>query len=135
MVKTTSPKPDQSSAGIHNQTIGKWGENQAEEFLVRKGYEIVDKNYRTPEGEIDLICQHDGDLVFVEVKTRSNTNMGYPEEAVTAEKWSHLVSTAELYLADHPDTNQNWRVDIIAIIGSRKSGLIDLTHFENYQYD
>lgn len=134
-MKTIKPDLTPSKPGGHNQTIGKWGENQAEIYLTGKGYEILERNYRTPDGEIDLLCQQAGEIIFVEVKTRSNTNLGYPEEAITAEKWSHLVSAAEHYLADHPEINQNWRVDIIAIIGNRKIGLIDLTHFENFQYD
>lgn len=119
----------------HNQTFGNWGEKQAEIYLTGKGYEILDRNYRTQDGEIDLVCQYAEEIIFVEVKTRSNTNSGYPEEAITFEKWSHLISSAEEYLADHPDIPQDWRVDIIAIIGNRKTGLNDITHFENYQYD
>ncbi len=119
----------------HNQTIGKWGEQHAARFMSDLGYAILERNFRTPYGEIDLICSKDAEVVMVEVKTRSNTKMGYPEEAITRRKWSHLVQAAEEYMADRPDLPQNWRVDLISIIGSPRTGLADISHFENVIHD
>jgi len=100
----------------YRQIIGAWGEGQAAGFLNVNGLEIIEKNYRTPEGEIDLIAKEGDEWVFVEVKTRTNLNYGFPEEAVTDEKMEHLSAAAELYLLDHPEV-QNWRIDVIAVQG------------------
>ncbi len=67
---------------MHNQKLGQEGERMALEFLLGKGYRMLFRNYRQGRGEIDLIMQMDQLLVFVEVKTRSNTDYGEPEEAV-----------------------------------------------------
>ena len=69
--------------------IGKSGEDRACRFLKRKGYKIVDRNYFSRFGEIDIIAQNKEYLVFVEVKTRSNFFWGYPAEAVDKEKFKH----------------------------------------------
>ena len=67
----------------HNQTIGKWGEIAAGEYLLTKGYTILGNNVRTPHGEIDIIASIDGLIVFVEVKARSSRTFGLPEEGLT----------------------------------------------------
>jgi putative endonuclease len=122
------------------QALGKWGEEKAAAYLKQKGYEILDRNSRTPYGEIDLVAQQSiieptGDqvvsLVFVEVKTRSNLRFGYPEESVTPKKRAHLLASAQAYLQARPDLTLDWRVDVIAI--QRLDGSEDplITHFEN----
>lgn len=105
------------STNKHNQMLGKWGEDCAAEYLKRHGYNIISRNMRTPEGEIDLIAQKDKLLIFVEVKTRSNSLSGYPEEAITEEKLEHMNNSAEWYLQEHPDKAENWRIDVISVIG------------------
>ena len=74
----------------YRQIIGAWGEDQAASFLLENGLQIVGRNYRTPDGEIDLIALEGNTVVFVEVKTRTNMNFGFPEESVTEEKLDHL---------------------------------------------
>ncbi|MBE0686035.1 MAG: YraN family protein, partial [Anaerolineaceae bacterium] len=71
---------------MDKQTLARWGEETAHNYLVERGIRIVEKNYRTQSGEIDLIGFENDDLIFFEVKTRSSINFGYPEEAVNSKK-------------------------------------------------
>ncbi|KAF0112310.1 MAG: hypothetical protein FD147_183 [Chloroflexi bacterium] len=105
------------SVNQHNQRVGKWGETCAAEYLQNQGFVIIDRNIRTPEGEIDLIAQKEDMVVFVEVKTRTNERAGYPEEAVTEEKLEHMTNSAEWFMQEHSGLGENWRIDVIAIIG------------------
>jgi putative endonuclease len=79
-------------------TLGKEGEELALRFLKRQGYRIVGKNYRTPFGEIDIIADDGGVLVFVEVKTRSGDAFGSPFEAVDRKKRDKIRKVALCYL-------------------------------------
>lgn len=101
----------------HNQIFGRWGEDQAADFLLQRGYTILGRNIRTPEGEIDLIVRKNEIVVFVEVKARSHSQNGYPEEAITEEKMEHMLNSAEHYLLEHPELEENWRVDVISVTG------------------
>lgn len=83
-------------AKSHNQSVGKKGEIIAAAYLRRMGYEILALNYRAGRGEIDIIAQFDGTMVFVEVKTRTTGNFGFPEEAVTQKKADKLIETSEI---------------------------------------
>ena len=110
--------------------LGKWGEDQAANFLMGKGGKILEKNVRTPYGEIDLIAEFNGDLVFVEVKTRSSSIYGNPEEAVTAGKLSHMIDSAESYLQEHPEISADWQIDVVAVLMLENTDL-EISHFEN----
>jgi putative endonuclease len=112
----------------HNQEIGKWGEQAAAEYLQRLGYEILDKNTRTPFGEIDLVTRLEAVTVFVEVKARTSRSFGLPEEAITPRKLSHMLACAEHYAAEHEiDT---WQLDVLAVEGV--PGVTPrIEHFEN----
>ena len=112
----------------HNQEIGKWGEQAAAEYLQHKGYEILDKNARTPFGEIDLVARLEVATVFVEVKARTTRSFGLPEEAITPRKLAHMRACAEHYAAGHEiDT---WQLDVLAVEGL--PGLPPrIEHFEN----
>jgi putative endonuclease len=97
------------------QILGRWGEKKAERFLVEKGFEIIDRNARTEYGEIDLVARKGDETVFVEVKTRSSTAFGFPEESVSKIKQQHLADAAETYLQSHPELDAEWRIDVISI--------------------
>lgn len=113
------------------QNLGRWGEAQAAEYLVEKGYEILSQNFRTRYGEIDIVARIENQLVFVEVKTRSSTSLGAPEISVTVQKQQHLIASAQAYLQAKPDCQDDWRIDVIAIRrGGRDEGL-EIVHFEN----
>ncbi len=117
--------------GNFKQRFGAWGERQAESYLIERGLEVLDRNYRTPSGEIDLVMRHGDQVVFVEVKTRSTTDFGMPEESVTETKQEHLLLAAQLYLDDHPELNSDWRVDVVSIISKRGGGPVEIVWFEN----
>ena len=112
----------------HNQRIGRWGEDAVADYLVKRGYEILARNARTPYGEIDIITRQADMIVFVEVKTlRSSTNF-FPEQNVTARKQAHMLACAEHYAAEN--AIDHWQIDVIAVEG--KVGLEPkITHFEN----
>lgn len=100
---------------LERQKLGRYGEMLACEFLMRRGYKIIDKNYRTRGGEIDIIAKEGEVLVFVEVKTRTNNKFGAPEEAIDFYKQNKLAKTAEYYLVYHNVPETDYRIDAIAI--------------------
>ena len=98
-----------------NQITGKLGEQLGEDYLKVRGYRILERNLRYPFGEIDLIADHQGTLVFVEIKTRRDTVFGFPEEAVDERKKNRLIRLASWYLAQHPKLHPAVRFDVLAI--------------------
>jgi putative endonuclease len=97
-------------------TLGRQGEEAAAQYLQRKGMKILERNLRTPVGEIDLVVCHRNILVFVEVKTRRGTAFGSPGEAVGPRKQRQIVQTAKWYLNDSPHKKLQPRFDVVAII-------------------
>jgi putative endonuclease len=114
-----------------NQAVGRWGESEAARYLTARGYRILERNLRTPYGEIDILARQGGQLVFVEVKTRTSRAFGNPEEAVTARKQEHLLASARHYLQENPNLPADWRVDVIAIYRPSPGLPPEITHFEN----
>lgn len=114
-----------------NQRLGAWGEKVASHYLEQKGYQILRRNFRTPFGEIDLILQKDDTTVFVEVKTRRGLDFGFPEEAVTSSKRSHLLDAIQAYWQSEDRTEGSWRVDVVAVIGRPGAKDLQIEHFEN----
>jgi putative endonuclease len=100
---------------MKRQTTGIIGEKLAAEFLIRQGYEIIEKNYRCKEGEIDIIAKDGPFLVFVEVRAKHNLNYGTPEESITARKKQHLRNAAARYLESHDNLPAEWRIDFVAV--------------------
>ena len=98
----------------HMET-GRWGEELAQEFLKKKGYAILDINWRFPPYEIDIIAQLNDLVVFVEVKTRKDSSHGFPEQAVTRKKANALLKAAEIYLEEKGIENEI-RFDIVSIL-------------------
>lgn len=98
----------------HNQSLGEQGETIAAEYLRKKGYRIRERNWRSKIGEIDIIAEKRGVVVFCEVKTRVGNAFGYPEEAVTATKQRHLIRTTELFSQQKRLTGSR-RIDVIAV--------------------
>ena len=95
--------------------LGKQGESAAVAFLKKKGYRIVEKNFRTAVGEIDVIAEHGKALVFIEVKTRSGMNFGHPFAAVTPSKQKKIASVAQCFLAKHKITRRDCRFDAVSL--------------------
>jgi len=93
--------------------------------LTRRGYKLVERNYRTRQGEIDLIVRKRDTLVFVEVKLRRTTGFGAPLEAVTPRKQTTLRSLAEHYLAEREPDFDTFRFDVIGILAAQDGLRID----------
>jgi putative endonuclease len=91
------------------------GEKLACDFLYRNGYDIVETNYRCPEGEIDIVARQGDTLVFVEVRTKTSRSFGLPEESITPVKMARLRTAAARYGESHFDLPGSWRIDVIAI--------------------
>ncbi len=113
------------------QALGRWGEARAAAYLEARGYRILARNQRTPYGELDLIALRAGQVVFVEVKTRSGRAFGHPEEAVTPRKQAHLLAAARHYLQSHPALPADWRVDVVAVYRPAADLPPEILHFEN----
>jgi putative endonuclease len=91
------------------------GEEQATVALKDKGYKIIEKNYRSPFGELDIIAEEGGYLVFVEVKKRNTQTFGDPFQAVNAVKKKHIVKTAMFYMKTHKCFDRKVRFDVVGI--------------------
>ncbi len=98
------------------QSLGQKGEDAAAKFLERHGYEIIERNWRCPAGEVDIIALDEAVLVFVEVKTRSDIEKGFPEEAISKEKRGRYERIAAYYLRDSEYVDVRFRFDVIGIL-------------------
>ncbi len=119
-----SPEPRAGGARAprgHKQRLGLRGEQLAADWYVAHGYQVVARNWRCREGEIDIVLlAADGDLVFCEVKTRSSDRFGVPAEAVTPAKQRRLRTLAARYLAAKsrpPSARRGVRFDVAAVMG------------------
>jgi putative endonuclease len=101
----------------HNE-LGKYGERLAAAFLIKKGFEILDENWVYERAEIDLIGYFDRTIIFVEVKTRSSTGFGLPEDFVDRCKQKHMANAADAYI-DMMNHEGEVRFDIISILFKR----------------
>ena len=111
----------------HND-FGKLGEELAVNYLIEKGYEILERNWRNIHKEIDIIARDGKDLVVVEVKTRQNDENGEPDMAVTRKKQRMLIAAAEAYVLKH-QLDIETRFDIISIVF--KDGELVIDHIED----
>ncbi len=110
-------------------SLGNKGEKLACRYLRRKGYNILQRNYRYKIGEIDIIAQKGEFLIFIEVKTRLNREFGEPFEAVTHYKQERLRRLAESYIVDNQEHELDYRFDVISILYEKKKPIIK--HIEN----
>lgn len=127
--KTSPPKAAVSRATAAKDALGRRGEAIAAEYLQANGLTIVDRNWRCQQGEIDLIARDGGELVFVEVKTRSSVAFGHPLEAVTAVKLARLRRLAAAWCDAHPGSHDAIRIDAIGVIAP-SSGAVEIEHLE-----
>ena len=99
-----------------NKVFGSVGESCAVKLLTDHGYKIIEKNFRSRFGEIDIVAMDGDTLVFVEVKARQNTKFGLPEEAVTPAKIRHIKKTADYYSLTHPNLPKKLRIDVVSLL-------------------
>ncbi len=99
------------------QEIGKWGENLACQYLEKNNYQIIERNFLCRQGEIDIIAKDviKKELVFIEVKTRSNFKYGNPAEAVNTEKRKHMMQAIQYYLYKNHIQNIPIRIDVLEV--------------------
>lgn len=107
-------------------SLGQWGEDYAADYLRRQGLKILQRNLRTPVGEIDIVARDRKSLVFVEVKTRRSQQYGPPQEAVGARKQRQIIRTAQWYLATNPAGKLQPRFDVVAVL--RCDGQVRVEH-------
>lgn len=112
---------------INTKLKGDAGEEIAVEHLKREGYEIIERNYKTDIGEIDIIAAHDGYLVFVEVKTRLNEKYGYGADAVDYHKRKKINAVAAQYIKQRRLYHNAVRFDVVEVYMQTKS----VNHVEN----
>lgn len=94
---------------------GRRGENIAASWLTSHDYRVVERNWRRPCGELDLIAERDGEVIAIEVKTRRGDAMGAPEEAITPAKRRKLIATLQTYLMERGAEQAACRIDVIAV--------------------
>lgn len=115
--------------GEHLKT-GKLGEEMARQYLKKKGHKIIEQNYKTKYGEIDLVSQEGKELVFVEVRTRQGEDYGLPEETLKPKKLKKVLLNAQAYI-----NTKKWqgkaRIDAICIVLGEKKTVQRLNHYKN----
>ena len=114
------------------QNIGKLGEDIAVKYLEGRGYSILERNYRKPWGEIDIVAQQSHELVFVEVKAQNQKFEWRPEENITRHKKRQLSRIVATYLKEHKiSENQDWRIDVLAIKLDFETKNAQIEHIQN----
>ena len=119
---------------LYRKKLGNWGENLALEYLTSKGYELLERNFHSRYGELDLIMRVDDVLVAVEVKTRRSKKYGFAEYSITKKKIQAIADTMTVYLENNSELDQAWQIDLIVIecFGTEKPEII---HYQNVTLD
>ncbi|MCM8804856.1 MAG: YraN family protein [Candidatus Omnitrophica bacterium] len=110
---------------MKNIEFGKIGEEKAIKFLKNNGYEIIERNYKTKIGEIDIIARKKREIIFIEVKTRSSDNFGMPEEAVNEKKLKKIEKVGNIYLK-RKKLDLPYRFEVLSIIKEGKDLKIEI---------
>jgi putative endonuclease len=110
--------------------LGQRGEELATAYLEKRGYGVRERNWRCPAGEIDIVAEDGGCLVFVEVRTRRGQGYGTPEESVTPAKQAKLVEVAHTYLQEH-GWEGDWRIDVVAVEMTSRGKLLRVELVKN----
>ena len=104
--------------------VGKYGERVALQHLEDAGFEILARNWRCPEGEIDIVARDRGVLVICEVKTRSGLGYGLPAEAITRKKAHRLRLLARRWLQEHPGGGADVRFDVVSVVRAQRGAAV-----------
>ena len=111
--------------------LGSAGERLAAGWLEARGFRVLAHNWHCAYGELDIIAEEQGELVFVEVKSRRGVGYGAPEEAITARKRAHLIAAAQSYLAEYQREQQPYRIDVVAVQLDSQGRLTDIRHYRS----
>lgn len=117
--------------GRTKQYIARLGEKITESFLVSRGFRILEKNYNTPFGEIDLVAERDGFVVFVEVKTRTSSRFGPPLASITSTKKWHILKNCQYYLLSRGLCETPCRIDAVGVVLDDDYVFRKLEHVKN----
>ena len=119
---------------IFNRTVGAKGEEIATKFLINHGFKIIERNYSTKFGEIDLIVIKDNILRFVEVKLKKGDFFGTPEEMIGVDKLGRVQRMADYYLMDKPEMArkfESYSIDAVCIVLNENEGVERINLYEN----
>ena len=116
---------------MKRRDTGILGEKLARDFLEKRGYHILETNYRCTEGEIDIIARHEDTLVFIEVRTKRSRQFGSPEESITPTKMARLRAVAAHYGQNRDNLPPSWRIDVVAIELDRTGQVSRIELIEN----
>ena len=111
------------------RSIGNLGEKEAEKYLKKCGYKILEKKYTSKCGEIDIIAKDGEYLCFVEVRMRKNSDFGTPGETVTRQKQTKIINTAKDYISKH-NLDGYFRFDVVSILGEEKGNKLNIKNME-----
>ncbi len=114
---------------MNKKTIGNKGESIAENYLKKKGYKIIERNFRTKSLEIDIIAEKENVLVFIEVRSKTKNDFGTPEETINFKKSKKLKRNSEKYI-NYKKYNGACRIDAICIIFENENK-VKLNHYKN----
>ncbi len=110
--------------------VGAWGEAIAAKRLAEQGYTVLARNWRSGHGELDIVAERAGVILFVEVRTRRSDAFGKPEETLTLRKRAKLIETARAYLDANNLLDAQWQIDVIAIDLDARNNLLRYDHIE-----
>lgn len=122
----------------YNREVGKKGEEIAAKFLQEKGYKILERNYSTKFGEIDLIATKNNVLSFIEVKLKQSEDFGTPEEMIGRGKLARVQHMAEYYLLENSDkakTYETYSIDAVCIVSDGRGGVKRISLYENIGFE
>jgi putative endonuclease len=112
-------------------TLGRHAESIAADYFVRQGYVIIARNWRHPQGELDLVVEKHGLCVFVEVRSRTGEEFGHPLETIRQQKRAQVLRAARLYLdTEHPKAH-TFRFDVVSVSYPKDKGEPEFIHLED----
>ncbi|MCK4798508.1 MAG: YraN family protein [Spirochaetes bacterium] len=120
---------------LNKRQLGKIGEDIATKYLENNGIQIIERNYYTKYGEIDLIGIENKTIIFIEVKLRKNKNFGLPSEAIDSKKLKRIHNTATNYISEMNFTNNDCRFDVICLFYSNHENLYKIEWLKNQYFD
>ncbi|TCS79204.1 YraN family protein [Tepidibacillus fermentans] len=114
---------------IQRKILGKWGEEKAKEYLLSQGYVLIEENWRTRYGELDLIMLDQGTVVFIEVRTKSNLHYGKAIESIDQRKQHKLLLTAQAFLQSKKWWDRPIRFDMVSL--DKIQGVYHIQHVKD----
>jgi len=115
---------------LTRRDLGALGERHAARLLRAKGYRLLEANYRTPRGELDLIARDGDTLVFVEVRSRTSEDTLTPLSSVDDRKQDHIIRTAQAYLLARRLPECHCRFDVVEVVATPTGQIVEMRHYE-----